>query len=323
MTASVHLSRGEMDAMSVGFSANMLWLDLEFTDLHKPGEGQILEVAARITTSSLGSIPSAHVNLVVSNPDLDVARLNPFCRDFFTRPRAQDDGSSLVELCQRSTISLEQAEAVLVDLVDTYRGNQQIQLCGSTIRKDLEYIERHMPGLAQRIHYQLKDVTSQLSETLREFPAVRPFLPARSNTHCAMDDVNDSLRLSRWISAMTKRDFLQLPSGQIIMRTGPSIASITQPDEVRASAQILLLPTESDSTGTRPFSTIINQTPVLFAPLASAPSAAALDAIPVAHSAPSPAGAMQHGKRPYPPRKYVVGAPLVPQRAAFRFGSAR
>lgn len=322
MNSGVHLSCSEVEAMSAGFSANMLWLDMEFTDLHKPGDGQILEVAARITTSSLGTIPSAHVNLVVANSGLDVARLNPFCRDFFTRPRAQDNGSSLVQLCQRSAITLEQAEAILVDLVDTYRGNQQMQLCGSTIRKDLEYIERHMPGLAQRIHYQLKDVTSQLSETLREFPAVRPFLPARSKTHCAMDDVNDSLRLSRWISAMTKRDFLQLPSGQIIMRNGPSIASVTQPDDVRAPAQIALVPTEKDPTGTKPFSTAINQTPVLITPPAPTP-APGPDAIPASTSVAVAVSQAAPAKRSFPPRRYVAGTPLMPQRASFRFGSAR
>lgn len=246
------LSQESINAMCGGFASNMLWLDMEFTDLHRPENGKVLEIGARITTNSMRHIPEAVCHVVIRHESLVPDDLNHFCREHFTEPRPADGNASLVELCNRSEISLKDAEALLVDLVDVYRGNQQIQLCGATVRKDLQYIELYMPALYQRIHYQLRDATSQLSDAIREFPAIRSFLPTRSRSHCAMDDIDETLRLSRWLSAITKRDFLQLPTGQILMRDGPTIDEVMTLDVVvqaRPPATLRVGP-----AGLRPFS---------------------------------------------------------------------
>lgn len=243
--------------MCAGFASNMLWLDMEFTDLHKPQNGKILEIAARITTNSMRFIANATCHVIIGHESLTADDLNHFCREHFSSPRPADGNVSLVQLCNRSQITIQEAEAQLVDLVDVHRGNQQIQLCGATVRKDLQYIELYMPALYQRIHYQLRDATSQLSDALREFPAIRSFLPTRSRSHCAMDDIDETLRLSRWLSAITKRDFLQLPTGQILMRDGPTIEEVMTLDSVpskRGAAMLSLHKTPQDSTGLHPFS---------------------------------------------------------------------
>ncbi len=186
--------------MNHGTSNVYAWIDTETTGLN-PEEDHLLEIAIIMTTSTdLREIRRMH--LIVHQPPHILDNMNSWCQNMHRRPRPDCNGNSLADLCTQSTVTLTKAEKLIADFLDAHRGcatetPKWLIMCGSTIDFDKKFLLKHMPSLKSRFHYRVADVSSLMEFSKRFFPGLR--LPANSTSHCAMDDIYDSLNLLRFL----------------------------------------------------------------------------------------------------------------------------
>lgn len=198
---------------------------MEFTSLD-PKRGVVLEIGAMVTNDHFEEIPDSAVHMVlhVHEKHISPRSLNPWCQRNFSQPREEDNNKSLLDLVRESSITLRDAEAVLVRLVDAYRGNRIVNLAGSSVHTDLNFIKHHMPALASRLHYQVIDVSMLMNMTACAFDGVYSEFPRKTVTHCAMDDIRSSHHLYKWLLQRAMVPFFPLSmDGSGIRRKGPQV----------------------------------------------------------------------------------------------------
>jgi len=187
-----------------GTSNVCAWIDLETTQLD-PKTGHILEIAVIITTGfEMKELKRMHI-IVHQEPKV-FDDMSDWCQDQHRKPRPDENGRSLIDLCHHSTVTLKKAEKLLGDFLDHFRQGKWIIMWGSSIRLDYDFLTHHMPSMKRRLHYRLGDVSSVMETCKRFYPGLR--LPHADTSHCAMDDIESSLFLLRWLR---KTCFLALP----------------------------------------------------------------------------------------------------------------
>ena len=195
-----------------GTSNVYAWIDLETTDLDHT-KGHILEIALILTSANdLREIKRQHI--IIHHGDEVFGDMSDWCQTQHRLPRSDTGNLSLVDLCKASTISMKKAESLLGEMLDYYRQDKWILMCGSSLRLDYMFLTHHMPSMCQRFHYRQGDVSSVMEFCKRFYPGMTlPCLP-KETTHCAMHDIEASLNLMRWFRQFC---FLFPPS---VMPTG-------------------------------------------------------------------------------------------------------
>lgn len=186
--------------MNRGTSNVYAWIDCETTGLD-PDKDHLMEIAVIMTTSTdLREIRRLHI---IVNQDAEVLDdMNSWCQNMHRKPRPSDGGKSLVDLCISSSVSLAKAEKLLCDFLDAHRGcvvdnPKWLIMCGSSVDFDKKFLIKHMPSLKSRFHYRVIDVSSLMEVSKRFLLGLR--LPTVKTSHCAMDDIRDSLNLLRFL----------------------------------------------------------------------------------------------------------------------------
>jgi len=167
---------------------NLVWVDLEMTGLD-PERCTIVEIATIITDSDLGLVAEGP-NLVIHQPTAVLDQMNPEVVALHKR-------SGLLDQIPASNISLQQAEATTVAFVTEHCKPGRTLLCGNSVWKDRQFIERYMPKLAGFFHYRMIDVSS-IKELVRRWYAGEPSFPKKKETHRALDDIRESIDELRW-----------------------------------------------------------------------------------------------------------------------------
>lgn len=196
--------------MNRGTSNVYAWIDCETTGLD-PDKDALMEVAVIMTTSTdLREIRRLHL---IIHQDADVLDdMNSWCQSMHRKPRPTDGGKSLVDLCLGSSVSVAKGEKILCDFLDAHRGcmvdnPKWLIMCGSSVDFDKKFLLKHMPSLKSRFHYRVIDVSSLMEVSKRFLVGLR--LPAVKTSHCAMDDIRDSLNLLRFL----RKTVIVNPSG--------------------------------------------------------------------------------------------------------------
>jgi oligoribonuclease len=70
-------------------------------------------------------------------------------------------------------------------------------LCGNSIWKDRQFLERYMPELAGYFHYRMVDVSS-IKELVRRWYDGNCDFPKKQESHRALDDIRESIAELRW-----------------------------------------------------------------------------------------------------------------------------
>lgn len=171
--------------------AKLLWIDLEMTGLDLLKD-KILEVAAIATNMSLKEV--ARYETVVKVPEkLMKERM---VGEFWEKNSVSRDG--LMEQ-NKNGKPVKEVEKELLEFLDKNFG-KEIYLAGNSIHQDRKFIEKEMPGLNQRLHYRMLDVSAW--KIYFENGLGRKFV--KPENHRALDDIEGSIEELKWYLTFLK-----------------------------------------------------------------------------------------------------------------------
>lgn len=159
---------------------NLLWVDLEMSGLN-PDRDVILEIAALVSDHNLEVLATYHS--VISH---DPQKVWEMMDDW---NRQQHSSSGLWQSLSQG-VPLEQVQKDLIKIVESFWDPQQrVILAGSSVHHDRLFLLRHMPELAQRLHYRILDVSSWKILFENRY-GIRYY---KSENHRALDDIQQSI----------------------------------------------------------------------------------------------------------------------------------
>jgi oligoribonuclease len=161
----------------------LVWIDLERTGLD-PETCTIVEIATIVTDSNL-TIVAEGPDLVIHADDAALARMAPIVTKMH-------EESGLTELVRASTLDVAAAEAATLAFLAPLVVARTAPLCGNSIWKDRQFLERYMPRLSEHLHYRLVDV-STLKELARRWRPTAAAPPRKKETHRALSDIRESI----------------------------------------------------------------------------------------------------------------------------------
>jgi len=165
----------------------LVWIDLEMSGLD-PDTCEILEIATIITDGDL--------NLLAEGPDIVVHQPDPVLDAMDAWCTRQHGVSGLTAQVKASTIPLAQAEARTLEFIRQHCPAGKSPLCGNSIGHDRRFLIKHMPTLAEYLHYRSVDVTSVKELARRWYPELPA--PQKGETHRALDDIRESIAELRY-----------------------------------------------------------------------------------------------------------------------------
>lgn len=161
-----------------------VWVDLEMTGLDVSRD-VILEVACIITDCRLNSIAQLQP-LVVHQPDAVLSSMNEWCQKQHTK-------SGLVDAVRASTLSIKQAEELLLSFIKQHCKPNQSPLCGNSVWMDRLFLQTYMPSIVEYMHYRLIDVSTVKQLVTAWFGKAGEPLFAKKSAHRALDDLHESI----------------------------------------------------------------------------------------------------------------------------------
>jgi len=166
----------------------LVWVDLEMTGLD-PDKCTIVEIATIVTDQDLGVIAEGP-SLVIRPPDEALATMSDFVRELHRR-------SGLLDRIQASTVTLADAERETMAFLERNVEKGTSPLCGNSVWKDRQFLERYMPDVMAFLHYRIIDVSTVKELVRRWYPP--PFHPPKKReVHRALDDIRESIAELSW-----------------------------------------------------------------------------------------------------------------------------
>ncbi len=160
--------------------ASLLWVDLEMTGLDAK-EDRILEVAAIATDWNFQEF--ATLETVIHQPPKVLAGMDEWCR-------TQHGASGLTERVQQSKMNEQEAELLLVELVEAhFNKDKKVILAGNSIHQDRKFIARYWPAFDTHLHYRMLDVSAW--KVVFEGKYRKKF--TKPEEHRALEDIRGSI----------------------------------------------------------------------------------------------------------------------------------
>ena len=164
----------------------LVWVDCEMTGLSVRTD-KLIEIAALVTDSDL-NILGEGIDVVIHADEQALAGMPEVVV-------AMHEKSGLTERVRESTITLEQAEQLVLDYVREHVPEPNTApLCGNSIATDRGFISRDMETLDNYLHYRMIDVSSIKELSRRWYPKVYFGQPPKQMTHRALADITESIR---------------------------------------------------------------------------------------------------------------------------------
>jgi oligoribonuclease len=160
----------------------LVWIDLEMTGLD-PAVDTILEIAAIITGAELE--PIAEYSAVIHQPDSTLLTMTPFVRDMHTK-------NGLIERVRISRVTLEEAAAKALALIQKHCTKGEGTLAGNSIHQDRRFLIKYMPQVEAWLHYRQVDVSSVKVLARAWYPDV-PKFGKEDKDHTALADIRQSI----------------------------------------------------------------------------------------------------------------------------------
>jgi oligoribonuclease len=151
------------------------------------GRDALIEVAALVTDSDLNVLGEG-VDVVIRADDSLLDGMIDVVRDMHAK-------SGLTEEVRRSTVTVAEAERMVLDYVRQYVPEPRTApLCGNSIATDRGFLTRDMPALDEYLHYRMVDVSSVKELARRWYPRVYFGQPQKGLAHRALADIQESIR---------------------------------------------------------------------------------------------------------------------------------
>ncbi|HVV18946.1 MAG TPA: oligoribonuclease [Pseudonocardiaceae bacterium] len=165
---------------------HLVWVDCEMTGLDL-GKDALIEIAALVTDADLNVLGDG-VDIVIHTDDETLAGMPDVVR-------AMHEKSGLTEEVRRSTVTMADAEARVLEYVRTFVPDPRTApLAGNSIATDRGFIARDMPSLDSHLHYRMVDVSSIKELCRRWFPRIYYAQPEKGLAHRALADIKESIR---------------------------------------------------------------------------------------------------------------------------------
>ena len=163
-----------------------MWIDCEMTGLDLRRDA-LLEVAVIVTDADLKPLDDG-LDIVIHASDDTLEAMVPFVREMHA-------SSGLTEAARASSISLGQAEQLVLDYVKSHVPEpRSAPLCGNSIATDRGFVARDLPALDEHLHYRMVDVSSIKELAKRWYPRVYQSQPVKGLSHRALADIRESIR---------------------------------------------------------------------------------------------------------------------------------
>lgn len=190
----------------------MVWIDCEMTGLNLQRDA-LIEVAVLVTDAELNLLDDG-LDVVIHASDELLDSMVPVVRDMHAT-------SGLTELVRASTVTVAEAEKLVLDYVISHVPQRATApLCGNSIATDRSFLARDMPSLDGHLHYRMVDVSSIKELARRWYPRVYWAQPAKGLAHRALADIHESVQE---LSYYRQTLFVPLPGP-----TGEEAAAIAQ-----------------------------------------------------------------------------------------------
>ena len=164
----------------------LVWIDCEMTGLDLRNDA-LIEVAALVTDPDLNVLGEG-VDLVIHADDALLDGMVDVVRDMHEK-------SGLTQAVRASTMTVPEAESMILDYVTTYVPEPRTApLCGNSIATDRGFLARDMPRLDGHLHYRMIDVSSIKELCRRWYPRVYFGQPQKGLAHRALADIRESIR---------------------------------------------------------------------------------------------------------------------------------
>ncbi len=167
----------------------LVWIDCEMTGLDT-GRDKLIEIAALVTDSDLNILGDG-VDAVIHADDAALAAMPPVVVDMHA-------ASGLTEEVRASTVTLAEAEKMVLTYLREQVPGGGVPLAGNSIGTDRRFIARDMPELDAFLHYRMVDVSSIKELARRWYPAVYFGQPEKGLAHRALADIRESIRELRY-----------------------------------------------------------------------------------------------------------------------------
>ena len=166
---------------------NLVWIDLEMTGLD-PGRDVIIEAAVLITDGDL--------NIIADGPDLAIHRSDEALSVMNAWNRRTHHGSGLIKRVKASDVTIEQAEAEILEFVQQWTIEGKSPLCGNSVHQDRRFLYGEMPKLIDWLNYRIVDVSTVKELANRWYPGLEEFV--KQERHRALEDIRESIDELRW-----------------------------------------------------------------------------------------------------------------------------
>lgn len=168
--------------------SRLVWIDLEMTGLD-PDKCVIVEIATIITEGDLTLVAEGPC-LTIHQPEEALIAMEPIVTEMHTK-------SGLIDRIRQSEVTLEQATRETRDFIAANTQPKSAPLCGNSVWKDKQFLERYMREVSDLLHYRLVDV-STLKELVRRWYPSSFRAPRKREVHRALDDIRESIEELRW-----------------------------------------------------------------------------------------------------------------------------
>ena len=146
----------------------------------------LIEVAVLVTDADLNILGDG-VDVVIHVPDAVLDGMVEVVRDMHAK-------SGLTEEVRKSTVTLHEAEDMIMEYVLQFAAAGTSPLCGNSIATDRGFLARDMPRFDGHLHYRMIDVSSIKELSRRWYPRTYYGQPQKGLAHRALADVKESIR---------------------------------------------------------------------------------------------------------------------------------
>jgi oligoribonuclease len=151
------------------------------------GRDALVEVAALVTDPDL-TVLGDGVDVVIHADETLLGSMVEIVQEMH-------DKSGLTDAVRASTVTLAEAEDMIMSYVRTYVTEPRTApLCGNSIATDRGFLARDMPTFDSYLHYRMIDVSSIKELCRRWYPRTYFGQPAKGLAHRALADIRESIR---------------------------------------------------------------------------------------------------------------------------------